>query len=406
MKLYILYLIAVLYLSIISYIITADASRKPKCPPDFDEKHPYDIEKLKLRNEKIKASEDSGIKASLLQASLFASPPALTGAIEDIKEKIKELQQAQTIYTIPIVFNIITSSTVPQPVPLAALQANIDMMNKGYSGKKGSGDHPDTGIRFSLQGVYVYKNDAWFKGCGTAKGEKAMKSATAKDPARYINVWICYMKNWYGYAAFGNDYPENSYFHGVVLNYLALTKVDGYKPYDDANEGGTLLHEVGHFFGLEHTFKGRCSTVGDGMSDTPAEYSAAFGPLCTKNPPRDTCPRQPGVDPVKNYMDYTDDFCLEEFTPLQVAAMRLLLTEDRPTMKKNQGRECVTSGTVGTEGPWKICVSDCIKTTTPDGQAAPSTGWCKTSTTDASKWGKCCCVEAGCTPGANIYGTA
>lgn len=73
------------------------------------------------------------------------------------------------------------------------------------------------------------------------------------------------------------------------------------------NLGGTAVHEVGHWFGLMHTFQGEsCSPTnpGDYIDDTKQEAAQTAG--CPAN--KDTCPQLPGGgDPVSNYMDYSSD---------------------------------------------------------------------------------------------------
>lgn len=79
--------------------------------------------------------------------------------------------------------------------------------------------------------------------------------------------------------------------------------------------------------GLPHTFDGGCTVESDGVADTPAEAEAYFG--CSPEEMRDTCPDFPGIDPVHNFMDYSDDICLYEFTAGQMEVMQAFYDSER-----------------------------------------------------------------------------
>jgi hypothetical protein len=97
-----------------------------------------------------------------------------------------------------------------------------------------------------------------------------------------------------GWAYFPKGYNNGrDYIDGVVILDESMPGGTA-EPY---NEGDTLTHEVGHWLMLEHTFAGGCSASGDGVADTP----------------REAIPH--------NFMDYTQDSCMNMFTPGQVERM-------------------------------------------------------------------------------------
>ena len=201
--------------------------------------------------------------------------------------------------TVPVVFHVARTSDRVGHVKKKHVKRQLRVLNRAYA---------DHGIQFELQAIRRYTDERFTRGCLAEDIEHEFKQNHAVDPAHTLNVYSCIPGDGVlGYSSHPWDFEETSFMHGVVVLYSTLPKGSA-RPY---NLGDTLTHEVGHYLGLFHTFEGGCSDE-DQVADTPAEQSPAYGcPL-----ERDTC-SAPGKDPVRNFMDYSDDSCMNHFTPGQ-----------------------------------------------------------------------------------------
>jgi hypothetical protein len=210
--------------------------------------------------------------------------------------------------TINVYFHVITAGSAGN-VSDQMIADQIAVLNAAYA---------PWGWSFVLADVDRTDNATWYNGCyGNSSIENAFKSALRRGGAEDLNIYTCNPSNGIlGYATFPWSYASSPQLDGVVLLDQSLPGGTA-APY---NLGDTAVHEVGHWMGLYHTFQGGCdSSGGDYVSDTPAERSPAYG--CPVG--RDSCvgSRYPGRDPITNFMDYTDDSCMFEFTPGQDARM-------------------------------------------------------------------------------------
>ena len=273
-----------------------------------------------------------------------------------IQRRIDQGERFTGPVTLPVIFHVIYRNAdvlgnTSANLNTAKYQAQINQLNLDYANLSGSayGVATDVQIRFCMAVVDTAGRPLATAGIdrinGQAKGwsdtdpmdittvqdyfDATIKPATIWDPYSFINVWTGSMttSGLLGYATFpvlstltGLDNTETLSTAGVVINWESIGSVanPGFgSPYD---KGRTLTHELGHFFGLRHIWgdgtPGASCGETDYCNDTPPQDDATAG--CPGTGALNGCiPSVPKM--FENYMDYSDDGCMNTFTANQVS---------------------------------------------------------------------------------------
>lgn len=244
---------------------------------------------------------------------------------------------------IPVVVHVIRNTSGQGNLSAALVQSQITVLNEDFRARSGTAGASgvDTMIEFFLatrdpvgaptSGIVHHTDNSWFNDNG------AYYNAVAWDTQRYLNIYTNNTGNGtlLGYVP---ALPQassvlNTPADRVVIHYASFGRPAlGGAPY---GLGRTTTHEVGHYLGLFHTFDfgcdaGSCYSSGDRICDTAPEANARFG--CPVGASSCGTP-----DPVRNYMDYTDDACMTGFTAEQARRMRCTLQHYRPGLAQPAG---------------------------------------------------------------------
>ena len=205
------------------------------------------------------------------------------------------------------------------------IQKQMNVLNKAFSGITSSynacgfnyEEFPTSPFVFNLvEVIRSMDNDAFNV---DSVQSRIIRENTRRGSCADLNIYSG-RSMFLGYATFpfqcapaGNEDPTIvSRGDSVVIDYGSVPEGNT----NFFNEGDTLVHEVGHWLGLFHTFEGGCTGNGDFVDDTPPEASPHYG--CSIG--RDSCSGG-GVDPIFNFMDYSDDCCMYLFTQGQIDTM-------------------------------------------------------------------------------------
>ncbi len=237
-------------------------------------------------------------------------------------------------FRIPVVVHVIQRTNGTGFIPETRVRSQIDILNEDFLAIEGTNGEPGTDIQIEFflatedpdgnptSGITYSTNDTWYNDGG------AYYNSLHWDTDRYCNIYTNSASGALGYVP---DLPQGGISGSPADRIVILHSTFGRDaPFRPFHLGRTSTHEMGHYLGLWHTFDNGCGNnscynTGDRICDTNPESRPVFG--CPGN--SSSCGNQ---DPFHNYMDYSDDICMNQFTPEQARRIRCSLEHYRPSL--------------------------------------------------------------------------
>jgi hypothetical protein len=205
----------------------------------------------------------------------------------------------------------------------AQVNSQMEVLNNDFGGRGNASS--ETSFQFVLTNLTRTANADWFN--QPTINEMEFKQALAISPIDTFNNYFAALSaGLLGWCYFPSDFPEDSFRHGCVNDYRTIPN-GGYNNYEG---GQTVVHEIGHGLGLYHVFQGsacsgNCENGGDRVCDTPWQRDATSGCPLRANSCNDNTD-----DSIHNYLDYSYDECMNQFTPGQSERMDQQVAMHRP----------------------------------------------------------------------------
>jgi hypothetical protein len=261
----------------------------------------------------------------------------------------KALASDTNTLVIPVVVHVLWNSAA-ENISDAQIYSQIDVLNEDF--RRQNADTTNTPAMFSPLGADCniefclakrtpdtlnttgierkYTTVAAFPMDNTMKSDFT-GGLDAWDADHYLNLWVCNMAgNILGYAQYpgGEDSTD-----GIVIHYRNFGRIGNLDPH--YNEGRTATHEIGHWLDLYHIWGddfGSCDGS-DEVDDTPNARDANY--YCPTHPRITVC--NSTGEMFMNYMDYSDDDCLNIYTQGQKERMWAAINTARPLLKYSKG---------------------------------------------------------------------
>lgn len=289
----------------------------------------------------LNASAQRNCAAETVLAQQLLDNPAMRQEIERIEEHTRQFIQSgvasdRAVVTIPVVVHVVYYNNT-QNISDAQIQSQIDVLNADF--RRTNADAGNTPAEF--QGIAadcevnfcmatqdpngaatngIQRRLTSVNGFGTNDNVKYFSTGGLDiwDRNKYLNIWVCNLSGGLlGYAQFPGGPAATD---GVVCDYAYFGTINATPPFD---KGRTATHEVGHWLNCYHIWgdDGTSCTGSDNCADTPNQADENYG--CPSFPTI-SCNNGPNGDMFMNYMDYTDDACMNVFSAGQKSRMQSL----------------------------------------------------------------------------------
>lgn len=269
--------------------------------------------------------------------------PAMQQEIKRIEEHTRQFAESgsaneRAVITIPVVVHVVYYNNA-QNISDAEILSQIDVLNDDFRRTNADAGNTPSGflgvaadceINFCMASqdpngnatTGIQRRQTTVNGFSTNNNMKFFSSGGLDiwDRDKYLNIWVCNLSGGLlGYAQFPGG-PANT--DGVVCDYAYFGTINSSPPFD---KGRTATHEVGHWLNCYHIWgdDGSSCSGSDSVSDTPNQADENYG--CPSFP-QISCSNGPNGDMFMNYMDYTDDACMNVFTTGQKTRMQSLFS--------------------------------------------------------------------------------
>jgi len=276
-----------------------------------------------------------------------SADPSFTTRINDIENFVRsqkvgfrELGQvAPTVITIPVVVHVLYK-TPAQNISDEQIRSQIIALNNDFRRKNADTINTPTRFKPVAADVQIEFQLATADPMGRATNgiirkvtnvsrwstdDKIKFSSSGGDDAwdshSYLNIWVGELTSLLGYS--GVPGAASAEKDGVVINYIAFGTIGVAAPYE---LGRTATHEIGHWLGLKHTW-GDSYCGDDLVDDTPKQGNFTTGCPSTFI---SSCNNGEMGDMYMNYMDFTNDACMNLFTTGQKLRMLSLFKDGGP----------------------------------------------------------------------------